>query len=679
MPSTYSVSSEITTSIMSTVYSTNIVTITSCAASVTNCPVGKVTTETKSLYTTICPVTHTVLDGTTYGGTEAVQETSITGGFTYSMSSFHPTETESSASPSSSILSHSSGLVNSASASASSSVLSSSSVKPVASSESSIRISSSASESSSGYVMSSPSKSAGASSSILSSSAVVQNATASISRGIPVASSLSYSESGPASSSATQMTTSTVYSTNVYTITSCAPDVTNCPARLGQVTTDLVSLYTTICPVTATETKTRGSSSALPVATETSASSQQISSYATERSISPSSQSVSASVSASLSKSSTTEVVSSHGASSVATYPAESSHSQAASSHATPAQSSVTSAPSYSASAPSYTTSTVYSTNVYTVTSCAPGVTNCPAKGSVTTETVAVSTTVCPVEESSKGIAGSSVPVAGVSQYTTAAITISNTLSGSVIVVTSTISFVDTPRPTSVYPTEGAGTTTSAGTAAVGSSGHVTKPGTTISLGTYFTSFIGYDTITQHPPASVSTGAVPTSYYTGSSATVDVPSYHMSQESSTVVAGPSSVPVAASGASSYPAAPPSPAIPKEAPGVSTYPLSPDSDDTTTLTSSLTNTHTVTQSGTGKHLSTCACDQPTVYVTVTETAAKVTVTSTVQPPFPSSYPTGTAPASQASEGAEGTDAYPTSKPAGIRRWLRRGHANGGHGH
>lgn len=51
------------------------------------------------------------------------------------------------------------------------------------------------------------------------------------------------------STSATEYSTSTVYATSVYTITSCAATVTDCPARMGQVTTDVVSLYTTICPV----------------------------------------------------------------------------------------------------------------------------------------------------------------------------------------------------------------------------------------------------------------------------------------------------------------------------------------------------------------------------------------------------------------------------------------------
>ncbi|KAM0344659.1 hypothetical protein ACHAPU_007254 [Fusarium lateritium] len=45
-----------------------------------------------------------------------------------------------------------------------------------------------------------------------------------------------------------------------------------------------------------------------------------------------------------------------------------------------------------------YTTSTVYSTKTYTITQCPPTVVDCPV-GHVTTETIAVSTTVCPVTE----------------------------------------------------------------------------------------------------------------------------------------------------------------------------------------------------------------------------------------------------------------------------------------
>ncbi|KAK2595357.1 hypothetical protein QQS21_006957 [Conoideocrella luteorostrata] len=42
------------------------------------------------------------------------------------------------------------------------------------------------------------------------------------------------------------MTTSTVKETKTYTITSCAPTVTNCP--VGKKTTEIIS-YTTVCPV----------------------------------------------------------------------------------------------------------------------------------------------------------------------------------------------------------------------------------------------------------------------------------------------------------------------------------------------------------------------------------------------------------------------------------------------
>jgi chitinase len=60
--------------------------------------------------------------------------------------------------------------------------------------------------------------------------------------------------SAVSTASPTLYTTSIVYTTRVYTITSCAPTVTNCPARLGQVTTEIIELYTTICPVQAAST-----------------------------------------------------------------------------------------------------------------------------------------------------------------------------------------------------------------------------------------------------------------------------------------------------------------------------------------------------------------------------------------------------------------------------------------
>ncbi|RGP59505.1 extracellular serine-threonine rich protein [Fusarium sporotrichioides] len=54
---------------------------------------------------------------------------------------------------------------------------------------------------------------------------------------------------------ASRYTTSTVYTTMVHTVISCAASVTNCPANSGQsvLVTDVVELYTTVCPVTEPE------------------------------------------------------------------------------------------------------------------------------------------------------------------------------------------------------------------------------------------------------------------------------------------------------------------------------------------------------------------------------------------------------------------------------------------
>jgi hypothetical protein len=77
---------------------------------------------------------------------------------------------------------------------------------------------------------------------------------------LPTSSGIKYSNSsstptGPSS------TLSTVYATTTYTISSCAPTITNCP--YGQVTTDTVILYTTYCPV-AGESPATGTPAATP-------------------------------------------------------------------------------------------------------------------------------------------------------------------------------------------------------------------------------------------------------------------------------------------------------------------------------------------------------------------------------------------------------------------------------
>lgn len=61
------------------------------------------------------------------------------------------------------------------------------------------------------------------------------------------------------------MTTSTVYATKTYTITSCAPTVTKCP--VGKVTTEVVPAYTTVCPVKNTPGVGGASSSSLQTVT----------------------------------------------------------------------------------------------------------------------------------------------------------------------------------------------------------------------------------------------------------------------------------------------------------------------------------------------------------------------------------------------------------------------------
>jgi hypothetical protein len=49
-------------------------------------------------------------------------------------------------------------------------------------------------------------------------------------------------------------TTSTVYTTSIHTVTDCPKTVTDCPARYTSVVTDVIALYTTVCPVTAKHT-----------------------------------------------------------------------------------------------------------------------------------------------------------------------------------------------------------------------------------------------------------------------------------------------------------------------------------------------------------------------------------------------------------------------------------------
>ncbi|RYP71756.1 hypothetical protein DL770_008074 [Monosporascus sp. CRB-9-2] len=576
LPTTYSVSTRITSSTLSTVYSTNIVKVTSCAPTVTDCPTGQVTTETVSLYTTMCPVTKDIIDGTTYTQIDTVTPStplpsSGTSSSTSSVKSPSPT---------------SSGVSTSAVPSVETSLIQPNFTGPFV------------------------------------------NTTISVSRSFSVRPTMIASNSSTVPTTPPVMTTSTVYSTNVYTLTSCAPEVANCSK--GKVTTELVSLYTTVCPVEQVQTTT-------------------------EPAI----------------QSSTTP-----GPSKGVKFqspPSPSESSIVASSEILPA--SKTTATGSRPSMTSFTTSTVYSTNVYTITSCAPEVSNCPVSiGQVTTEVVAISTTVCPVTEVADKKTPSPAPEG---PYSTTVVTFSNTFGSSVIVVTSTMSFIDTPAPSPQSTTAAPETETSAvapGLTSVPQS--KSKPCTTLTLGKYFTTVIEYESITARPPAKVTPGSsLVTSIYSQPPAPeepqMDVPNYQMSPGDSTLEMGSFSAPP-----------PTSPAPGNPSSSANTAPKNV-AEPTTTRTKPVTNQLTVTRPMPGLESGACVCEPTTISVTVTAAAPPTfTVTSTVQPPFyPSggAYETGTAPPGTGGTGTVGTGYATMSTDMPLRRWFRRGYHGHGHGH
>ncbi|KAH8879867.1 hypothetical protein GQ53DRAFT_849339 [Thozetella sp. PMI_491] len=80
------------------------------------------------------------------------------------------------------------------------------------------------------------------------------------------------SASGDSSGNGGDLVTSTVYTTSVYTITSCAANVVHCPASYQSeiVVTQTIDLFTTVCPLSATITALpAGASTAAAAATTT--------------------------------------------------------------------------------------------------------------------------------------------------------------------------------------------------------------------------------------------------------------------------------------------------------------------------------------------------------------------------------------------------------------------------
>ncbi|KAL7621316.1 Chitinase 2 [Parahypoxylon ruwenzoriense] len=99
------------------------------------------------------------------------------------------------------------------------------------------------------------SDSASAHSTLSSTSSLSSTVATSSSDHLTPSSTLSYLATiTTTSSSSVEYTVSTVMTTRTYTVTSCAPTVTNCPGE-GSIVTETIPLYTTVCPVTETQKK----------------------------------------------------------------------------------------------------------------------------------------------------------------------------------------------------------------------------------------------------------------------------------------------------------------------------------------------------------------------------------------------------------------------------------------
>ncbi|KAL2282173.1 hypothetical protein FJTKL_11002 [Diaporthe vaccinii] len=266
----------------STVFKTTVFsTVTSCNTAVTNCPANKALTSTVLVtdvvvdYTTICPVTEEK-------GQSSSQKSPSTG----SGSGSKPASSTAEQTPRSSgpvaqnagsqTTSSSTGL-SSTSSRRSTSLLndpispSSTSSKRISSSSSKGTTSKGSSTSSSKSSSSSKSTSSkGTSSSIApgktnsivdpvnrpgsqqSVSATSSPDTTSSHDGSGTVTEQDATPSGDSTTGSAEppeLTTSTVYSTNVYTVTSCGAEVKSCPARSTVLSTEVVVAYTTVCPV----------------------------------------------------------------------------------------------------------------------------------------------------------------------------------------------------------------------------------------------------------------------------------------------------------------------------------------------------------------------------------------------------------------------------------------------
>ncbi|KAM3545463.1 hypothetical protein ARSEF1564_001625 [Beauveria bassiana] len=176
-----------------------------------------------------------------------------------------------------------------------------------------------------------------------------------------------------------EMTTSTVYTTATRTITDCPPSVTNCPAR---VVIETIALYT-VRPVTKTNhiPPKPTAKPSQPTEEMTTSSVYTTKTYTITKTIF---------VSTTVCPVTKTD--------------------EAPKPTAKPSQ-----------PTEEMTTSSVYTTKTYTITSCPPIVPNCPV-GHVTTETIFVSTTVCPVTKTDEAPKPTAKPSQPTEEMTTSSV-----------------------------------------------------------------------------------------------------------------------------------------------------------------------------------------------------------------------------------------------------------------
>lgn len=214
-------------------------------------------------------------------------------------------------------------------------------------------------------------------------------------------------------------TVSTVYSTSVYSITACAETVTDCPARTGSVTTDVVVVSTTICPIS-NSTAFSPNSQVSPLTASTGASSGLFqpnrSAVTSTRSRLPlETATVLANSSAVKNATNPTTMVNTAVPFNI-TFPTDAAPLSAETNNPT-ASGNVVPSTNIAAASQNWTVSTVYSTSVHSIISCAASVTDCPLRAeSMTTDIVVVSTTICPVTESGSGSAMSATEVPMISK-----------------------------------------------------------------------------------------------------------------------------------------------------------------------------------------------------------------------------------------------------------------------